>query len=293
MIDVIFTAMDLNHLQVFQRVAQTQSFSRAALALDLDRARVSRVIAALERELGVRLFVRTTRSVRPTPEGDALARRIASPLGELEGAVAAVPARRAIPSGEVTLTATVDVGRTLVAPRLARFRSRCPAVRVRLVLSDELIGFTRGIDLALRLGRAGGQSLVARKLRRLDTGLYAAPGYLERRGTPARLDELAGHEGLWPMVRGQRSFASGARPPPPAIACADFGTLAELACAGGGIAVLPTFVADRHVARGELVRVLAEVTLGSAPLYLVSAPRSHLAARVVALRDFLVEELAG
>jgi DNA-binding transcriptional LysR family regulator len=159
------------------------------------------------------------------------------------------------------------------------------------LLSDELLGLTRGIDLALRLGRAGGQSVVARRLRRVDAGFFAAPGYLEKRGTPEKLEALAGHEGLWPVVRGQRSFASARRPPAPAVACADFGTLAELACAGGGIALLPLFVAARHVARGELVRVLPSFTLGSAPLYLVSAPPAQLPARVIALRDFLLHEL--
>jgi DNA-binding transcriptional LysR family regulator len=283
--------IDLNRLFVFQRVAERLSFARAARELGLDRTRVSRVIGALEQELGAALFVRTTRTMRLTPEGEALARQITAPLAALETAMAATPAQRAIPSGELTLTATTDVGRTLVAPLLPRFRARYPAIRLRLLLSDELLGLTRGVDLALRLGRAGGQSVVARRLRRLDAGFFAAPGYLERRGAPMKLEELAAHEGLWPVVRGQRSFATARRPPAPAVGCADFGTLAELACAGGGVALLPIFVAARHLARGELVRVLPATTLASAPLYLVSAPPAQLPARVVALRDFLLHEL--
>jgi DNA-binding transcriptional LysR family regulator len=285
--------MDLNRLAVFQRVAQASSFSIAARALGIDRTRVSRVIGALEAELGVKLFVRTTRTTRLTPEGEALSRQIAGPLAPRESAVAAVPAHRVIPSGELTLTATVDVGRTLVAPLLPRFRARYPAVRVRMMLSDEILGLTRGVDLALRLGRTGGQSAVARKLRRIEAAFYAAPSYLERRGAPQALSELAGHEGLWPVVRGQRSFATSRPAPPPAIACGDFGTLAELACAGGGIALLPTFVAARHLSRGDLLRVLPDITLGSAPLYLISAPPAQLPARVMALRSFLLEELSA
>ncbi len=284
--------MDLDHLRVFQHVAQTRSFSRAAEQMRIDRTRVSRIISALERELDVRLFVRTTRSVSTTPEGEALARRIAAPLGELERVVAKSAPSTAVPSGEVTVTATVDVGRALLAPRLPRFRVRYPAVRVRLVLSDEVIGFTRGIDLALRLGRTGGQNLVARKLRRVDTAFYAAPAYLDRRGTPVQLSDLGHHDGMWPVVREQRSFTPGRRPPPPAIECTDFGTLAELARSGGGVALLPTFVAAPYLGRGELVRVAGDATAGTAMLYLVSLAPTQLAPRVVALREFLLAELS-
>lgn len=283
--------MDLNQLRVFQQVAQTGSFARAAQALRMDRTRVSRVISALEQALGARLLQRTTRSVQLTAEGEALLRQIAGPLHALEHAAAAVPAQRVVLSGEVALTATADLGRALVAPLLPRFRARHPAVTVRLVLTDELLGPERGVDLALRLGRPGGQRAVARKLRRVEAGFFAAPTYLERRPAPRELAELAAHERLWPVVRGKRSFASGRPPPTPSIACNDFGTLAELACAGGGVALLPTFLASRHLSRGELVRVLPTVALRSAPLYLVSAPPAELPARVQALRQLLLQEL--
>ena len=285
--------MDLNHLQAFVRVVQAGSFTGAARALGVDRTRISRIIGALERDLGVRLFVRTTRTVRVTVEGDALARRVAAPLGELEGAVAAAPAAATIPRGEVTLTTTLEIGRTLVAPLLPRFRARYPAVQVRLELTDQLVTFTRGIDLALRLGRPGAGSLVARRLRALAAGFFASPAYLAQRGAPAAAAELAAHEVMWPVVRGVRSFAPPGRPGTPSIACGDFATLAELAIAGAGIALLPTFVAARAVGRGELVRVLPGYALASAPLYLVSAPVAQLPARVRALRDVLAAELAG
>lgn len=286
-------SIDLDHLRVFQRVAQTRSFSRAAALLRLDRTRVSRVIAALERELGVRLFERTTRNVTPTQEGEALARRIAAPLQELEGAVATVPAQAAIPTGEVTITATADLGRALLAPLLARFRRRFPAVRIQLTLTDAVIGAAHGVDLALRFGRSGTAGQVARAVGKFETAFYAAPSYLDTHGTPTSLAELASHDGLWPMMRGRRSFAPSVAPPPPAISCDDFGALAELARAGAGIAVLPTFVASVAVAGQELVPVLPGVTLGTAPLYLISAPPARLPLRVTALRQFLLDALVG
>lgn len=285
--------MDLNHLAVFARVAGAGSFSVAARELGVDRTRVSRVIGALERDLGARLFVRTTRSVRPTAEGEALARQVAAPLAELERAAGAVPAAHAIPAGTVRLTTTPELARALVAPLLPGFRARYPAVRVALELSDQLVPFTRGVDLALRLGRPGAGGLVARRLRALTAGFFASPAYLARRGTPRSAAEFADHEVMWPDARGHKSFAPTSRPGPPSIACADFGTLAELAAAGAGIALLPTFVAARSLARGELVRGVPEYALASAPLYLVSAPIAQLPARVRALRDLLLAELPG
>ncbi|MEZ4222782.1 MAG: LysR family transcriptional regulator [Polyangiaceae bacterium] len=282
--------MDLNHLRVFRAVAETHSFSGAAALLGIDRTRASRVIGALESELGVRLFARTTRSVRPTPEGERLARKITAPLAELEGAVSALPLERQIPTGEVKVTTTADIGRSLIAPALARFRLRYPTLRVQLALSDALVKLP-GVDLALRVGRPGTQSWVARRLRRLEAGFFASPSYLERRGVPEAARDLAEHDGLWPVSRGRRSFSPNTRPPPAAVACNDFEALAALACAGGGVAMLPTFVAERHVTMGALVRVLPALKIPTAPLYLMSQPPGKLPMRVLALRDFLIAEL--
>lgn len=285
--------MGLDRLRVFLRVAQAGSFVKAARDLGLDRTRVSRIVAALEHDLGVRLLVRTTRRVAMTAEGQELVRRTAAPLAELERAVSAVPDRAAVPAGEVTVTATMDVGRTLLAPLLPGFRARFPAVTLRLQLTDEVVTVGGDIDLALRVGKPGARGVVARRLRNLDAGFYAAPAYLAARGTPTAPRELAGHDGLWPVTRGRHPFSPAAAPPRPTIACGDFATLAELASAGAGIALLPTLVATRPVARGELVRVLPELTLGGAPLYLVSAPLAVLPPRVRALRDALVTGLAA
>jgi DNA-binding transcriptional LysR family regulator len=178
-----------------------------------------------------------------------------------------------------------------VAPSLVRFRARYPAVRVRVELASGLVDLTRdGVDLALRVGRPGGASLIARRLGALTSGFFASPAYLKRRGAPTRPEHLADHEGLWPApARGRRAFTPGSRPPAPAVSCEDFGLLAELARAGGGVALLPTFLAARDVASGSLVRVLPEVALGDAPLYLVSRPQRPLPPRVAALRAFLID----
>jgi DNA-binding transcriptional LysR family regulator len=286
--------MDLNQLTVFQAVAESQSFTKAAGRLGLDKSRVSRALRALEETLGTPLLARTTRSVRLTAEGEALLRQVAPLLSGLRAAVEGAPAKASLPTGEVTLTAPPDVGRALLAPVLARFRVRHPGVRVRAVLTYERVDLLeKGVDLALRVGRPGAGSFVARKLMDLEAGFFASPRYLERRGIPAAPADLAHHECLWPAPpRGRGPFGGGGKQPPAsAVECSDFGFLAELSRAGGGVALLPTFLAAQDVALGSLVRVLPGTAFRDAPLFLVSRPGRPVPTRVQVLKDFLRESL--
>ncbi len=287
--------MDLNHLAVFQAVAETQSFTKAAGRLGLDKSRVSRALRALEDSLGTTLLARTTRTVRLTAEGEALLRQVAPLLSGLRAAMAGAPDKPALPTGEVTLTAPPEVGRALLAPVLARFRVRHPLVRVRAVLTYEVVDLLeKGVDLALRVGRPGAGTFVARKLMDLEAGFFASPRYLERRSEPSTLADLERHECLWPPPpRGRGPFGVGRGRPPPAasVECSDFGFLAELARSGGGIALLPTFVAAQDVALGSLVRVLPGIAFRDAPLFLVSRPGTTVPPRVQVFKDFLRETL--
>jgi DNA-binding transcriptional LysR family regulator len=233
--------------------------------------------------------------VRLTPEGERLLQETGPHLASLSQALRRASDRTEPLTGEVAVTSTPDLGRALLAPALATFRARYPRLTVRVVLGHEVVDLAAArVDLALRVGKPGPGSHLARKLGEVEAGFYAAPGYLARRGTPARQADLAGHDGLWPVpTRGQQSFGGEAgAPPPPAIGCADFGFLASAARAGGGVALLPTFVAAADVVAGALVRVLPEVRRGGAPLYLVWRPERPPAPRVVALRQHLLAALA-
>jgi len=290
--------MDLNHLVVFQAVAQTQSFSRAAVHLGMDKSRVSRVVGMLEAALGTVLLVRTTRSVRLTPDGESLSLRAGPLLAALQQATATLPDRQTLPSGQVVITTTADVGRCILAPLLPQFRARFPAVHVRILVGDQMVDLlAEGVDLALRVGRPGRGGCVARRLRHLEAAFFAAPDWLRRHGTPRTLADLRQHEGLWPTPpKGQRSFSNGkpgAATPPPAVMCSDFAVLAMVASAGGGVALLPTFLAQPDVDQGRLVRILPEVSLGNAPLYLVSRQQRPLPPRVACMRNFILEALGA
>lgn len=282
----------LEALPVFLAVARLQSFSGAALALRLDRSRVSRIIAQLERRLGVPLFARSTRHVRPTPEGLELLDRVGPAMTSLEQAFERLGHLADTATGMVTLTTSPDLARHLVAPLLPGFRQAHPGVRVEVIATEAVVDLTHdGIDLALRLGRPGRLAGVARKLAPLPAAFFAAPSYLERRGVPRAAADLANHETLWPRPpRDTVAFGADTTTPTASIT-ADFGTLAAVARAGGGVALLPLFLAHEDVASGRLVRVL-DAPSAPTPLYLVSRPERPLPPRVTALSRHLVGALA-
>ncbi|WP_426745862.1 LysR family transcriptional regulator [Myxococcus faecalis] len=285
--------MNLNHLTVFLAVAQTRGYTQAAKRLGVDKGHVSRVVRALETELGVVLLTRTTRAVALTVAGEQLLSRIAEPLAALESATTSLEDRPVTPSGLVTVTTTPDLGRTVVAPLVAAFRARYPLVRVRLVLESSVVALaaTRS-DLALRVGALRPGPYKARKLGTLEAGFFASPRYLASRGSMKSMSELARHDGLWPSTQpGRKSFAAKKDSPPAAVECEDFGALLELARNAGGVALLPTFLAARDVAQGTLVRVLSDLTFPGTPLSLVTLPERPLAPRVVAMQDFLIEHV--
>lgn len=284
--------MNLNHVAVFLAVAEHRSYTRAAEKLRVDKGQVSRIVKALEDELGVVLISRTTRSVMVTPAGTDLVARASDPIAALHRAAKALVDRPVAPSGEVTLATTPDIGRTLVAPWLPAFRARYPAVRLKLRLDQSLVNLAEvEADIALRVGKAGAGGLKARRLGELTAGFFASPRYLSARGTPRSQSELSGHDGLWPMLPKRQSFAMNGAPPPPVIDCDDFGALAELARAGAGIAVLPRYLAARDVAQGTLVEVVRDLKLPSAPLFLVTPKERPLPPRIGVLRDFLAAQL--
>ncbi len=280
----------LDALPAFLAVARLQSFSAAAAALGLDRSRVSRIIARLEERLAIPLFTRSTRHVRLTPEGLELLERVGPAMFTLEGAFERIHDLAGTATGTVALTASPDLARLLVAPHLPGFRRAHPNVRVELIATDSVLDLTvEGVDLALRLGRPGRVSGVAKKLTTLPAAFFAAPSYIERRGLPRGPSDLAHHETLWPRPpRDTAAFGAGAAPL--ASITADFGTLAAIARAGGGVALLPTFLTHEDVASGQLVR-LFDAPGAPTPLYLVSRPERPRPPRVAALAAHLVGAL--
>lgn len=283
--------MNLNHLAVFRAVAERRSFSGAAKALGADKAHVSRVVSALEQALGVVLLARSTRKVTLTPAGDGLLALVRGPLDALERAGPSIAERVKAPSGVVVLATTKDLAQVVVAPLLPAFRARYPDVSVQLRVGQELESFDDpSLDLALRVGKQSSSDVRVRKLGDLELGFFAAPRYLAARSHPRSLDDLAQHETAWPFdPKNKRAGFGGIATPAPSFACDDFTVILEFARAAGGIVVLPAHIAMRSARDGELSRVLPEISLGAAPLYLVTRRQRPLPARIEALSAHLAE----
>ncbi len=284
----------MDDLQAFRAVAEEGGFTPAAAALGTTVASVSRRIKGLERRLGVRLFNRTTRRVSLTEAGETYLQHVRRVLDDLADAEASVHQLTGEARGTLRVAAPLSFGVRRLAPVLARFARQHPALRVRLSLDDRVVDLVEGgYDLALRIGYPPDSSLIGRALLPVARFLCAAPGYLDARGTPADPGELADHDCLhynplafseeWPLAgAGPRGITVEGR------LCSNNGdVLREAAIAGMGIALLPDFIVEDALARGQLKRILRQFEPPPFTLYAVYPSREFVPAKVRLFLDAL------
>jgi DNA-binding transcriptional LysR family regulator len=290
--------IDLNRIRHFVRVAEAGSFTGAARLSGLPKSSVSRAVAALERELAVRLIQRTTRRLHLTEAGRAYYESVSRALSGIDEAAAAVSELQDTPRGQVRITAPPDLGQWLLAPSIARFVMRYPDVHVEVSLTQRLVDLVHeGFDIALRVGKLTDSRLVARPLGLVRGGVFAAPRYLKRRGRPHSVAELAEHDcvlfrslsgrAVWELVGPagrQKIEVRGA------VEADDGHFIREAAAAGQGLTLLPIFACSGSERR-DLQRVLPEYATVGEPLQLVYPTARFLPKRVVLLRDQLLKEL--
>ena len=291
----------LGNLEAFVEAAELGSFTLAAARLRLSPSALSRRVAQLEEEVGVRLFHRTTRAVRLSEEGRAFFERSRGALRELREAHEATARLHDRPAGLLRVEAPSILGRHVVVPGLARFASRYPEVQVELTLRDhpgDLVA--EGIDLALRLGALEDSTLVARRLGRTRMRVCGAPAYLKRRGTPRTVDALSRHERLGLSLHGRvlpwrlrdgakvRELSPGRR-----IVVNSGEALIDLALAGAGLAWVCDFMMARALRSGELVEVLEESACEETAIHVLSLPARRVLPKVRAFVDFVAAELAA
>jgi DNA-binding transcriptional LysR family regulator len=187
--------MDTSGLNLFVAVAREGSFAGAARELDLDPSAVSRTVASLESELGVRLFQRTTRQMTLTDAGRLYLTRIAPLVEELDRARDEVRSSRSDPTGVVRVTASVAFGQIQIVPRLAAFRREFSRLNLELMLTDANLDLVADrIDLAVRLGPSHRADVQAEKLFDTHYRVCASPGYITRIGRPATPNALRDHD---------------------------------------------------------------------------------------------------
>lgn len=288
-------------MRVFRRVIDEGSFAAAARALDLSPAVVTRLVADLEAHLGTRLLQRTTRRLAVTDAGAAYAERLRVILSDIDEADASVGAQTRELAGLLHISAPPLLATYLVGPLIAGFRRLHPNIRFELDADAWESPSIENHDITLLATDEGYDgSIVARRILTVEAVLVASPSYLARSGVPQRPEELSRHEclrmrlpGLRPHVwRLRRSGAAGEEeivdvPVCPVVWTNHSEALVRAALDGAGIGSTSLEIVAVHVARGELVRVLAPWNLGRPSVYAALPSRKFTPQRVRAFLDYM------
>jgi LysR family transcriptional regulator for bpeEF and oprC len=292
----------LHAMQVFARVGELGSFSRAAEKMGLSAASVTSAVRNLELHLGVRLLTRTTRKVSLTDDGRAYLERCNRLLAEIDETEAALRNTRTEPQGSLRVEMPTGLGHLYVTPALPEFLARHPKVSVVLNMGDRFVDLTEeDVDIIVRVGKLVDSPMVARKLYDARFVTCAAPGYLARHGTPQSPDQLAGHNclGYFSASLGgsapwqfSRAGIAHQHAPVGNLHINNPEALVDLALAGVGmVQLLETGVATA-VRSGRLVPVLDDWQPAPLPVSVLYWPSRHLSARVRVFVEFLSELFA-
>jgi DNA-binding transcriptional LysR family regulator len=282
--------VDLNDIVMFARVVEAGSFTAAARLLGMPKTTVSRRVAALEREVGVRLLQRTTRSLNLTDAGRLYYERSSLALRALDEANLQLSEARTEPSGTIRISSPVGFGGHFLTGMVFDFLALHPKTKVELRLTDDKLNLVEsGIDLAFRTGILQDSTLIARKLGATHRVLCASPGYLARRGVPAVPADLVRHHCViagastanasWVLdgPHGQETVTVSGR-----FAANEMQAVIAAAIAGYGIAQLPHGIVEAPITDGRLRRVLEGYTTPAGGLYVVYPSSRHLSPLVKA-----------
>jgi DNA-binding transcriptional LysR family regulator len=287
----------LDAMAAFVAVAELRGFAHASRRLGLSRPAVTRLVAALEERLSIRLLQRTTRSVTLTDAGARYLERARRILADVHEAESAAQQERTEPTGRFVVTAPALFGRLNVAPLMSTFLARYPAVVGELLLSDRMVNLVEeGIDTAVRIGVLSDSSLFARKVGETRRVLVASPAYLARRKKPRVPGDIASHEVIqftalsptpeWRFWRDEQpsqvSFT-------PRFVTNSADAALGHAERGGGLTMVLAYQAVEAVRAGRLRVVLSEFEPPPLPIHLVYPTTRLLSAKVRAFVDLAVE----
>lgn len=289
----------LQSMEIVVTVAETGGFAKAAARLHLSPPVVTRAVAALEERLGVRLFNRTTRSVVPTEAGLRFLDKARSLLQQLEEAEKDAAGEMALPTGQLTVTASVSFGRAAVAPVVTEYLRANPRVCATLLMLDRQVNLIdEGVDIAVRIGHLPDSSMVARAVGRVRRLLVASPDYLARRGVPSapadlHLHEAIGFTGLmpnreWPYVQDGRVATLRLAP---RFELNDAAAAIAAAEAGEGITLALCYMVAGAIRAGRLVPVLLPFSAPAVPVHLVTPQARLVAPKVRAFLDLAAPRL--
>lgn len=254
----------MNRLNYFISVVETGSVSQASQRFDVQPSSVSRQLAALEKELGVRLLNRTTRNIGLTEAGKVYYQYAQRIVAEFDEAGRAVHELQTSPKGTLRVNSTVGYGESCVLPIVPEFLKRYPEINLEIELTERVVDMVEdSVDVAIRSGTLADSTLIAQKLVDNDFLLCASPGYLKRQGTPESPDQLVyfdcihyGYPGWknWFLIDSiTRKIALGNGP------CVNTVNGQKLLLANDvGLALIPRWAVSKELRDGKFVQVLEQ-----------------------------------
>lgn len=284
--------MNLNDVSLFIRIVETGSFTSAAESLGIQKSTISRRIATLEDDLGVRLLQRTTRKLKLTDDGEDLFARCQPLINELESAKDYLSATQDDPRGRLRITMPSDLGVFMMNEVVCTFMQRYPKINLEVELSTRVVDLIEeGIDLAIRVGELADSSLIARKIATISRGLFATPAYLRKNGTPKTPEDLTGHScfGILKPVL-QWEFENWDEPIEirGQLKANSIGFLRELLLRDMGIARMPRMYCHPSVLSGELVEVLPDYKSPPFEVNAIYPSKRHLNPKVRLFIDHMM-----
>lgn len=289
----------IRSLRCFVRAIELGSLSAVAREERTTQPTVSKIVAALERELGVRLLERSTTSLQATPQGMRFYQRALGVLAEYQEAVAEARGQTETPAGLIRVNAPAAFGQFRLNAMLAPFLARYPQVDIELILDDRMVDLVKeGVDIAVRQGRELPPDAIARLAGTSPRQLVASPAYLHARGKPKQPQDMARHDyirfawladgDLLTLHRGEQTETvqtSGRYRVNHALA------IREALAAGGGIGLCPLWLVQDLLNDGKLVRVLPRWHGQEQPIHLLSPSRRYQPLRARLLLDYLAEQI--
>lgn len=288
----------LSNLEAFVRSAECNSFSEAARRLGLTPAAVSRNVAVLERNLGVRLFYRSTRGLKLTEAGENFLASVGDPLDRLQGAIAAVTAYGPEPAGTLKLSMAPSFGVAHVLPLLPGFLARYPLIRAEWHLENRVVDLVaEGYDAAIGGAFELSPGTVARTLAPLHVVAVASPGYMASRTAPSDPAGLSDFDGIamrvlrtgrirhWTMCNGFGHEIAAALPE--TLVLNEPSAMREAARLGLGVALLAVAEVLSDLEDGRLIRLLPHWYADAGGILIYYASRSLLPAKTRAFIDWI------
>lgn len=290
----------LQSMQIFARVVEMHSFSRAADSLSLPPSRVTRAVKELEAFLGVCLLRRTTRHISLTPDGTLYYDNCRRLLADVEAVESSFPGSAGKPRGRLRVDMTLSLARIVVLPSIKDFQTRFPDVELTLTMADRTVELVQeGIDCVIRTGTPeDSPTLIAKRIGAFHWVTCASPEYLAIHGTPESLEDLAGHQAVgylssrtarsmeWHfVVDGEDRIVRM----PERLIVND--TDAYVACALEGLGLIRagSYMVRQHLTTGRLRQVLADYSAPAVPLSVLYPKNRHLSPTVRAFVDWVSE----